>query len=156
MFLWCGKINKEYFVNSGSLAHVCFSERQKKRKVEQMEDGIEELKEKLRVTQLQLQAERETDNLRRQHVSLCLNQDPASHIALNLLNNPISVHSMSISNVWYLLNIVMFFFEFFWIFFWQFSRPYSTGIVHLKISKLFFSITTKVDGDLQISILGFE
>ncbi|CAM4624284.1 unnamed protein product [Leuciscus chuanchicus] len=46
---------------------VTDAERQKKRKVEQMEDGIEELKERLRVTQLQLQAERETDSLRRQH-----------------------------------------------------------------------------------------
>jgi len=71
-----------------------------------MEDGIEELKERLRVTQLQLQAERETDILRRQHVSQCLNQDPALiHIALNLLNNPISFYCMSVSNVWYLLNI---------------------------------------------------
>lgn len=32
----------------------------------------------------------------------------ASHIALNLLNNPISFYCMSISNVWYLLNILMF------------------------------------------------
>lgn len=69
--------------------HVCVSERQKKRKVEQMEDGIEELKERLRLTQMQLQAEREADSLRRRQVSLCLNQDPASHIALNLLNTPI-------------------------------------------------------------------
>ncbi|KAK9973255.1 hypothetical protein ABG768_023996 [Culter alburnus] len=42
------------------------AERQKKRKVDQMEDGIEELKERLRLTQMQLQAERETDSLRRQ------------------------------------------------------------------------------------------
>ncbi|XP_051754240.1 cilium assembly protein DZIP1L isoform X2 [Ctenopharyngodon idella] len=42
------------------------AERQKKKKVEQMEDGIEELKERLRLTQMQLQAERETDSLRRQ------------------------------------------------------------------------------------------
>ncbi|XP_067314498.1 cilium assembly protein DZIP1L isoform X2 [Pseudorasbora parva] len=45
---------------------VTDAERQKKRKVEQMEDGIEELKERLRLTQLQLQAERETDSVRRQ------------------------------------------------------------------------------------------
>ncbi|ROI15733.1 Zinc finger protein DZIP1L [Anabarilius grahami] len=45
---------------------VTDAERQKKRKVEQMEDGIEELKERLRLTQMQLQAERETDSLRRQ------------------------------------------------------------------------------------------
>lgn len=46
------------------------SERQKKRKVEEMEDGIEELKEKLRLTEMQLQAERETERLKRQQVSL--------------------------------------------------------------------------------------
>ncbi|XP_057193282.1 cilium assembly protein DZIP1L [Triplophysa rosa] len=40
------------------------AERQKKQQVEKMEDGIEELKERLRVTQMQLQAERETDSLR--------------------------------------------------------------------------------------------
>uniref|UniRef100_A0A671T4E9 DAZ interacting zinc finger protein 1-like n=1 Tax=Sinocyclocheilus anshuiensis TaxID=1608454 RepID=A0A671T4E9_9TELE len=45
---------------------VTDAERQKKRKVEEMEDRIEELKEKLRLTQMQLQAERETESLRRQ------------------------------------------------------------------------------------------
>uniref|UniRef100_A0A672S6Q7 Zinc finger protein DZIP1L-like n=1 Tax=Sinocyclocheilus grahami TaxID=75366 RepID=A0A672S6Q7_SINGR len=45
---------------------VTDAERQKKRKVEDMEDRIEELKEKLRLTQMQLQAERETESLRRQ------------------------------------------------------------------------------------------
>ncbi|XP_051568420.1 cilium assembly protein DZIP1L-like [Myxocyprinus asiaticus] len=45
---------------------VTDAERQKKKQVEQMEDGIEELKERLRVTHIQLQAERETDSLRRQ------------------------------------------------------------------------------------------
>ncbi|TRY72775.1 hypothetical protein DNTS_029733 [Danionella cerebrum] len=42
------------------------SEKQKKRKVEEMEDGIEQLKEKLRLTQMQLQAEKEADSLKRQ------------------------------------------------------------------------------------------
>ncbi|XP_050967910.1 cilium assembly protein DZIP1L isoform X2 [Labeo rohita] len=45
---------------------VTNAERQKKKKVEEMEDNIEELKEKLRKTQMQLQAERETESLRRQ------------------------------------------------------------------------------------------
>ncbi|XP_058635362.1 cilium assembly protein DZIP1L isoform X2 [Onychostoma macrolepis] len=45
---------------------VTDSERQKKRKVEEMEDRIEDLKEKLRLTEMQLQAERETESLRRQ------------------------------------------------------------------------------------------
>ncbi|XP_051563455.1 cilium assembly protein DZIP1L isoform X2 [Myxocyprinus asiaticus] len=45
---------------------VTDAERQKKRQVEQMEDGIEELKERLRVMQMQLQAEREMDSLRQQ------------------------------------------------------------------------------------------
>ncbi|XP_026119502.1 cilium assembly protein DZIP1L [Carassius auratus] len=45
---------------------VTDAERQKKRKVEEMEDRIEELKEKLRLTQMELQAERETESLRRQ------------------------------------------------------------------------------------------
>ncbi|XP_030646931.1 cilium assembly protein DZIP1L [Chanos chanos] len=42
------------------------AERQKKKQVEQMEDVIEELKEKLRMTQSMLEAERETETLRRQ------------------------------------------------------------------------------------------
>ncbi|XP_072540163.1 cilium assembly protein DZIP1L isoform X2 [Salminus brasiliensis] len=42
------------------------AERQKKKQVEQMEDGIEELKEKLRLTQLQLAAEKEADAHKRQ------------------------------------------------------------------------------------------
>ncbi|KTF81715.1 hypothetical protein cypCar_00030420 [Cyprinus carpio] len=45
---------------------VTDAERQKKHKVEEMEDRIEELKEKLRLTQMQLQTERETESLRRQ------------------------------------------------------------------------------------------
>lgn len=45
-----------------------------------MEDGLEELKEKLRITQMQLQAERETDSLRHQQVCLCINQDPATQL----------------------------------------------------------------------------
>ncbi|XP_053492557.1 cilium assembly protein DZIP1L isoform X2 [Ictalurus furcatus] len=45
---------------------VCGSERQKKMQVEQMKDGLEELKEKLRLTQSQLEAEREADAYRRQ------------------------------------------------------------------------------------------
>ncbi|XP_051996595.1 cilium assembly protein DZIP1L-like [Xyrauchen texanus] len=45
---------------------VTDAERQKKKQVKQMEDGIEELKERLRVTHMQLQAERETDSFRRQ------------------------------------------------------------------------------------------
>lgn len=69
------------------LVLVYVSERQKKKKVEEMEDNIEELKEKLRLTQMQLQAERETESLRRQQVSLCLNQDPASETTLNLTKN---------------------------------------------------------------------
>ncbi|XP_043097189.1 zinc finger protein DZIP1L isoform X2 [Puntigrus tetrazona] len=44
---------------------VTDAERQKKRKVDEMEDGIEELKEKLRLTQMQLQAEKETESLKR-------------------------------------------------------------------------------------------
>lgn len=54
------------------LVCVCFSERQKKKQLEQIEDRIEELKEKLRVTQMQLQTERETEK----QVCLCLSQDP--------------------------------------------------------------------------------
>ncbi|KAA0713076.1 Zinc finger protein DZIP1L DAZ-interacting protein 1-like protein [Triplophysa tibetana] len=42
------------------------AERQKKQQVEKMEDGIEELEKRLRKTQMELQAERETDGLRRQ------------------------------------------------------------------------------------------
>ncbi|XP_049335276.1 cilium assembly protein DZIP1L [Astyanax mexicanus] len=42
------------------------AERQKKKQVEQMEDGIEELKEKLRLTQLKLAAEKEADAHQRQ------------------------------------------------------------------------------------------
>ncbi|XP_036426316.1 zinc finger protein DZIP1L isoform X2 [Colossoma macropomum] len=42
------------------------AERQKKRQVEQMEDGIEELKEKLRLTQVRLAAEKEADAHHRQ------------------------------------------------------------------------------------------
>ncbi|KAK2889151.1 hypothetical protein Q8A67_014526 [Cirrhinus molitorella] len=45
---------------------VTDAERQKKRKVDQMEDNIEELKEKLRLTQMQLQSEREIESMRRQ------------------------------------------------------------------------------------------
>ncbi|XP_037390733.1 zinc finger protein DZIP1L isoform X1 [Pygocentrus nattereri] len=42
------------------------TERQKKRQVEQMEDGIEDLKEKLRLTQVRLAAEKEADVRQRQ------------------------------------------------------------------------------------------
>lgn len=49
---------------------VCGSERQKKIQVEQMKDGLEELKEKLRLTQSRLDAEREADACRRQRVGL--------------------------------------------------------------------------------------
>lgn len=49
---------------------VCGLERQKKMQVEQMKDGLEELKEKLRLTQSQLEAEREADAYRRQQVGL--------------------------------------------------------------------------------------
>ncbi|KAL7891163.1 hypothetical protein AOLI_G00006390 [Acnodon oligacanthus] len=42
------------------------TERQKKRQVEQMEDGIEELKENLRLTQVRLAAEKEADAHQRQ------------------------------------------------------------------------------------------
>ncbi|XP_035268602.1 zinc finger protein DZIP1L isoform X1 [Anguilla anguilla] len=45
---------------------VTDAERQKRRQVEQMEDGIEELRERLRLTQSKLEAEREAEALRKQ------------------------------------------------------------------------------------------
>ncbi|XP_066565911.1 cilium assembly protein DZIP1L isoform X2 [Amia ocellicauda] len=62
------------FVNYSCLqAHVqrrhpeiTASERQKKRQVEDMEEGIEELRERLRLTQAKLEVEREADTLRKQ------------------------------------------------------------------------------------------
>ncbi|XP_061094944.1 cilium assembly protein DZIP1L [Conger conger] len=45
---------------------VTDAERQKRRQAEQMEDGIEELRERLRLTQSKLEAEREAEALRKQ------------------------------------------------------------------------------------------
>lgn len=51
---------------------VCFvlSEKQKKRQIEQVEDGIEELRERLRLSQAALDAEKEAEALRRNQVGL--------------------------------------------------------------------------------------
>ena len=45
------------------------SERQKKRQVEQVEEGMQELRERLELAQRRLEAEREADALRRQQVT---------------------------------------------------------------------------------------
>ena len=45
------------------------SERQKKRQVEQVEEGMQELRERLELAQKRLEAEREADALRRQQVT---------------------------------------------------------------------------------------
>uniref|UniRef100_A0A4W4E5I5 C2H2-type domain-containing protein n=1 Tax=Electrophorus electricus TaxID=8005 RepID=A0A4W4E5I5_ELEEL len=61
-------VNYSYLQSHVQRRHpeITEAERQKKRQVEQMEDGIEELKEKLRLTQSYLAAEREADARRRQ------------------------------------------------------------------------------------------
>ncbi|XP_073809090.1 cilium assembly protein DZIP1L isoform X1 [Danio rerio] len=73
LLLQCQFCEKSFVNYSYLQAHVqrrhpevTDAEKQKKRKVEEMEDGIEELKEKLRLTQMQLQEEQHADNLRRQ------------------------------------------------------------------------------------------
>ncbi|KAI1889374.1 hypothetical protein AGOR_G00178610, partial [Albula goreensis] len=60
-------INYSYLQSHLQRRHPEFTdaERQKNRQVEQMEDGIEELKERLRLTQSRLEAEREAEALRR-------------------------------------------------------------------------------------------
>ena len=45
-----------------------FSEKQKKRQMEQVEDGMEELRERLRLSQAALDTEREADALRKNQV----------------------------------------------------------------------------------------
>lgn len=118
-----------------------------------MEDGIEELKERLRLTQMQLQAERETDSLRRQQVSLCLNQDPASHTALNLLNKHISFYNYFQC----LVGLLSEHFNVFVLFYQQFSMPYTShSNSSPKNGQAALFHTLKVDGDLQMCILGFE
>ncbi|XP_017334658.1 cilium assembly protein DZIP1L [Ictalurus punctatus] len=61
-------VNYSYLQSHVERRHpeITEAERQKKMQVEQMKDGLEELKEKLRLTQSQLEAEREADAYRRQ------------------------------------------------------------------------------------------
>ncbi|KAF4079249.1 hypothetical protein AMELA_G00191000 [Ameiurus melas] len=61
-------VNYSYLQSHVERRHpeITGAERQKKMQVEQMKDGLEELKEKLRLTQSQLEAEREADAYRRQ------------------------------------------------------------------------------------------
>ncbi|XP_060775741.1 cilium assembly protein DZIP1L isoform X2 [Neoarius graeffei] len=61
-------VNYSYLQSHVQRRHpeITDAERQKKMQVEEMKDGLEELKEKLRLTQSQLEAEREADAYRRQ------------------------------------------------------------------------------------------
>ncbi|XP_066520884.1 cilium assembly protein DZIP1L [Hoplias malabaricus] len=61
-------VNYSYLQSHMQRRHpeITDAERQKKRQVEQMEDGIEELKEKLRLTHIRLAAEKEADAQQRQ------------------------------------------------------------------------------------------
>ncbi|KAF5898457.1 zinc finger protein DZIP1L-like, partial [Clarias magur] len=61
-------VNYSYLQSHVQRRHpeITDAERQKKMQVEQMKDGLEELKEKLRLTQSRLEAEREADVYRRQ------------------------------------------------------------------------------------------
>lgn len=52
----------------GLFVWMGFTERQKKKQVEQMEEEIEELKVRLKETRAQLEAEREVENQRRAQV----------------------------------------------------------------------------------------
>ncbi|XP_069053603.1 cilium assembly protein DZIP1L isoform X2 [Lepisosteus oculatus] len=67
---FCDKSFVNYSFLQGHLQRrhpeITDAERQKKRQVEQMEDGIEELRARLKLTQAKLEAEREAEALRRQ------------------------------------------------------------------------------------------